>query len=110
LPGDNGQKISFPHFNGGALLSPSNFQASNFWTKDASYVRLKNAEIGYTLPERLLKKVGLLYTRVYINGSNLITWDKLLPGLDPESTAQGAVNYEAYPITRTINFGLNIKF
>ena len=107
---DNGLKISFPHLNTGALANPADFQPSSFWTKDASYVRIKNAEIGYSLPEKLLKKVGLTYARVYLNGSNLFTWDNMLPGSDPESTSQGKVNYEAYPITRTINMGFNLKF
>ena len=51
--------------------------------------------------------------RVFINGSNLITWDKMLPGFDPESTATDIFddeNYEPYPVTKTINLGFNVKF
>ena len=107
---DNGLPIKFPHFNQGVLTNANDGQASDFWTRDASYVRLKTAEIGYTLPEGLLRKVRISYLRIYVNGSNLITWDNMFPGCDPESTAQGAGNYQAYPITRTINMGFNVKF
>lgn len=107
---DQGLPINFPHLNEGYVISANNHQSSTFWTRDASYVRLKNAEIGYAIPEKLLKKVGLTYLRLYVNGSNLITWDSMLPGADPESAAAASGNSDAYPITRTINFGFNVKF
>jgi TonB-linked SusC/RagA family outer membrane protein len=107
---DNGQKISFPRFNQGLSSSTALHQSSSFWTVDASYVRLKNAELGYSIPQHILRKIHLDYLRLYINGSNLLTWSKLLPGLDPESAAASSVNSDPYPVTRTINFGLNVKF
>lgn len=107
---DQGLPIKFPHLNEGYLISANNHQGSTFWTRDASYVRLKNAEIGYALPAKMLKRVGLTYMRVYVNGSNLITWDSMLPGADPESAPAASGNTEPYPITRTINFGFNVKF
>lgn len=110
---DKGLPIKFPHFSQGYSGNASNYQVSSFWTRDASYVRLKNAEIGYNLPENLLKKFKLSSMRIYLNGSNLFTWDSMLPGLDPESTVNivnGDANNGAYPITRTINIGFNVKF
>ena len=107
---DAGQKISFPHLSQGLTFNDANYQPSTFWTKDASYIRLKNAEIGYTIPAPLLKRVGINYMRLYINGSNLLTWDSLLPGADPESLAATKTNSDPYPVTRTINFGFNVKF
>jgi TonB-linked SusC/RagA family outer membrane protein len=105
-----GLPIKYPHFNEGATYNDADMQPSTFWTVDASYVRLKNAEIGYTFPEKLLKRVGLSYLRIFMNGSNLLTWDSLLPGADPESTAAAITNSDPYPVTRTINFGFNVKF
>lgn len=107
---DQGLPINFPHLNEGYVISAGNYQGSTFWTADASYVRLKNAEIGYALPAKLLKRVGLTYLRLYINGSNLFTWDSMLPGADPESAAITTTNNEPYPITQTFNFGFNVKF
>ena len=106
----NGEKIRFPRYNQGYSTAAANWVSSNWWTQDASYLRLKNIEVGYTLPERLIKKVGLNYLRLYINGINLYTWSKVLPGLDPESAAASTTNNDPYPVTRTINFGLNVKF
>ncbi len=73
-----------------------------------SFIRLKNAEIGYTLKGQNLARIGLSSVRFYANGNNLITWSKLLKGVDPESNLVGT-NNEPYPLTRTINFGLNVK-
>jgi TonB-linked SusC/RagA family outer membrane protein len=104
-----GLPIKFPRFCEGYTNSP-NYNSSSFWIKDASYLRLKNAEIGYTIPGDLLKKYEVSYLRLYINGSNLLTWDSLLPGLDPESVGGVQANIVPYPVTRTINLGLNVKF
>lgn len=74
---------------------------------DASYLRLKSIELGYTLPKVLLSKVGLQKARVYVNGYNLLTFTKL-KYVDPEhpSDSYGYV----YPLNKTINFGLNVTF
>nr|WP_321290488.1 TonB-dependent receptor [uncultured Sunxiuqinia sp.] len=105
---DQGLKISFPHFNTGNTTSASNGQRSTLNIEDASYVRLKNAEIGYTIQKKILQKIKIKQVRLYVNGNNLLTWDKLLPGADPESTK--SFEAEGYPVTRTINFGFNVKF
>ncbi|MCD8554908.1 hypothetical protein [Seleniivibrio sp.] len=105
---EKGLPINYPHFSAGD--NSSNYQNSTFWTRDASYLRLKNAEIGYTLPDKVLRKIGISYARIYLNGSNLTTWDDMLPGADPESTATGEINVEPYPVTRTFNMGVNVKF
>jgi TonB-linked SusC/RagA family outer membrane protein len=107
---EKGLPINFPRFNQGYNINPANHAASSFWTQDASYVRLKNAEIGYSIPENLLKRVGINYLRLYVNANNLLTWDNMLPGVDPESAAASRTNYDPYPVTRTINMGFNVKF
>ncbi|MGV8096557.1 MAG: TonB-dependent receptor [Mangrovibacterium sp.] len=106
---EKGLPIRFPRLTeNGSTTSPNYY--SSFWIEDASYLRLKNAEIGYTVPPGLLKKYGVSYLRLYINGSNLLTWDSLLPGLDPESVAAVTTSSHPYPVARTINLGLNVKF
>lgn len=84
----------------------NNFQASTFWLRDMSYLRLKNAEIGYTLPKRLVKKLGLATVRIYSQGVNLLTFSKFKLW-DPElDTSDG----KRYPQMRSANIGLNVNF
>ena len=84
----------------------NNQQASTFWQKDMSFMRLKNAELGYTLPKKWVQKVGLSTTRIYIQGTNLLTFSSFKLW-DPElATANGS----AYPNMRSVSFGLNLNF
>ncbi|WP_143307190.1 TonB-dependent receptor [Chitinophaga vietnamensis] len=86
----------------------NNHRGSSFWIRDASYLRLKNAEIGYQLPKSWIKPLGLSYFRIYANGMNLFTWDKLKDyQVDPEiDDGNGAM----YPIQRIWNFGIDVRF
>jgi TonB-linked SusC/RagA family outer membrane protein len=77
---------------------------SDFWLRDASYIRLKNVEIGYTLSDDVLQKVGLKGVRFYLNGFNLITIDKL-KWFDPEGTVSRGAHY---PQSKIYNFGINL--
>jgi len=76
---------------------------------DVSFVRLKNIELGYSLPKALLNKVGVKALRLYANGYNLLTFDKLKDkGLtDPENTNEKGWRY---PLTKSINIGANLTF
>jgi hypothetical protein len=106
---DAGLPINFPRFN---VSAGPNQQGSSFWLADASYLRLKNAEIGYTAKPSLLKRVGVSSFRLYANANNLITWKKTFDGVDPESDSpnRGDTNLEPYPLVRTVNVGLNVNF
>jgi len=86
----------------------NNHRASTFWIKSADYLRIKNAEIGYMLPKNLVSVVGLSYFRIYTNGMNLYTWDKLTEfQVDPEiQDGNGAM----YPIQKIWNFGIDVRF
>lgn len=106
---DQGLRIEFPHLSVGDDIQKHNYTTSNFWVRDASYVRLKNAEIGYTFRTGFLSRIGLNSARIFANGNNLITWSDMLPGVDPESNV-AQTNWEPYPLVRVYNFGLNIKF
>lgn len=82
---------------------------SDFWLVDGDYLRLKNLEIGYTLPTKILKRFGISNCRVYLSGNNLLTFAKAMDKLDPEiETAQYMGDY--YPQTRVYNLGLTVSF
>lgn len=84
-----------------------NYQRAEQTTYDASYIRLKSAEIGYTLPSKITKKAGIERARFYVNGYNLFTLSKL-DFVDPEHP-EGDYGY-LYPIMKNFNFGVNITF
>ena len=94
----------YPRFS---VEVPANNQiASTFWQKDMSFLRLKNAELGYTLPKTLTKKAGISTVRVYLQGVNLLTFSAFKLW-DPElESAYGNV----YPLTRNVSLGLNLNF
>ncbi|WP_231496724.1 TonB-dependent receptor [Prevotella sp. 10(H)] len=79
---------------------------SDWWVKDGTYLRLKTAQIGYTLPVGIVKKAGLEKVRVYASGSNLFT----LTGVDYFDPEMPSVNQGYYPQQRIYEFGLNITF
>lgn len=106
---EQGLPIEYPHLSVGDEVQKHNYQNSTFWTRDASYLRLKNVEFGYTFDTRKLKLAGLSSARIFVNGNNLFTWSHMLKGVDPEA-AQQAVNYDSYPITKTYNIGVNLTF
>jgi len=105
---EKGLPIEFPRLTQ-ELEANHNNKVSTYWVRDASYVRLKNLEVGYNLPKSILSKLGLSATRVYVNSNNLFTWSTVFPGVDPELPT-GITNEEPYPLTRTINVGLNLRF
>lgn len=81
---------------------------SSLFLYDASYLRLKNIEIGYSLPQKWIQKVHLQQVRFYLQGMNLLTFDKLGDvNMDPE-TGDGDGSW--YPIQRVYNFGVNVTF
>ena len=102
-----GLPIKFPRFS---VNSNPNNEGSSYWLADASYLRVKNAEIGYRFQQGILKRVGLSSCRVYVNANNLFTWKKVYPGIDPENTSTGDTATEPYPLVRTLNAGLNLNF
>lgn len=82
-----------------------NQRANSFFLMNGAFLRLKNVELSYTLPSRWTKLVGMSDCRLYVNGNNLITWDHLNDLSDPESNGSNR-----YPIMKTLNFGVNVKF
>ncbi|WP_232825980.1 SusC/RagA family TonB-linked outer membrane protein [Chitinophaga alhagiae] len=101
-----GEKISFPRVE----LSPDkqhNYQPSSFWIQDASYVRLKNLELGYRFSSKALQRIGLKSMRVYMSGNNLITWSNMKYAKDPDARELWG---RVYPSMRVYNGGVNFQF
>lgn len=95
---------SFPRLS---LSSQTNNQMSTFWLQDASYVRMKNLTLAYTLPSDLISRIGLSFAQVYLAGENLFTISGLDKGLDPEA---GNSRGWSYSNVRKISCGLKLKF
>jgi len=83
-----------------------NGQLSDFWVLNASYVRIKNLQIGYTFSQGILKTLHVDGLRIYASAENPITWDHYRKGWDPEINSSG----DFYPILATYTFGINLKF
>lgn len=90
--------------------SADNFVRSDKWVRDASYGRLKNVVLGYTLNNSFMKRIGVGSVRVYASGQNLLTVSNFYRGYDPEVSYGGTIGGEFYPIMKTYTFGLDIKF
>jgi TonB-linked SusC/RagA family outer membrane protein len=88
------------------LEKNNNKQASTYWLRDMSYIRLKNAEFGYTIPKRISQKTGASTIRFYLQGVNLLTVSKFKLW-DPELDTNWG---DVYPNMRTISLGLNVNF
>jgi hypothetical protein len=87
--------------------NPNNNKTSDFWLQDATYLRLKNLNLSYTLPKRLVTSIGMQDINVYVGGSNLFTLSNL--GIYKRSVDPEATDYQKfYPPVKTISFGLNI--
>jgi TonB-dependent starch-binding outer membrane protein SusC len=121
--GDIGNFLKYSYDNRWSIANPSsehprlasrgdtyytggNFGNNTYYLFDKDYIRLKNIEIGYRLPKSILDKLKLSNARIYINGSNIFTIDKMKV-YDPEATVSSGV---FYPQSRVINTGLSISF
>ena len=95
--------------NKDALLPIAHTSANNNVTSDwnlmsTDYLKLRNIELGYTIPSHLLNRIKISSARVYINGQNIAVWDKMwLKDRDPESAGSGTL---PYPLQRIFNIGL----
>lgn len=99
----NAASAKYPRLSYGA--NSNNDAVSSYWARSGRYLRLKNAEVGYSLPASLIGKIKLQTVRVFISGYNLLTSaSSSMDGRDPESFAGD------YPLQRLYNFGINIKF
>ncbi len=86
-----------------AYTNYNNMPYSTWWMRDGSFLRLKQVELGYTIPQTFANKIHLSNLRVYLSGTNLFCWSRFKMW-DPEM-GRSALNY---PLQRTINIGLNL--
>lgn len=78
---------------------------TSFWLRNGAYLRLKNLNIGYDLPELLLRPLGLMHAQVFMNATNLFSISAINEFMDPEQAY-----YDSYPLMKSFTFGLNFKF
>lgn len=95
---------SYPRF---VYMRTHNTRLSSYWIEDASYLRLKNIQLGYSLPKRWLQGSRLGKVRVYASADNLFTRTDFFYGYDPEVPAGNTGGY--YPMVKTFVFGLNVN-
>lgn len=100
------ETATYPALHYGPYPNNKNPNSSLFFA-DASYVRLKSVEIGFSLRENVMRRIGFSKARIYVQGLNLITWDKLKKyDVDPETNTGG----DWYPIQRVYNIGVDVTF
>lgn len=103
-PATENPNARFPRMTYGE--NKNNNRNSTFWLADASYLRLKTVEIGYTLPDKFLNKIRMKNLRLSVIGDNLHLWDKVKLWDPEQASSNGAV----YPLTRSYTFTLSVQF
>ena len=78
---------------------------SSFWLQNASYTRIKNIQLGYTIPQSISERIKLKYIRLFVNAQNPFTFTKF-QGLDPESAVGGS----QYPNMKVFTGGVAVRF
>lgn len=101
------QTATYHRMSNASSGSQNNFKGSSMYLYDASYLRLKNVELSYRFPKKWFASTPISSLRMYVNGFNLLTWDKLKV-IDPEAAPGNRGNF--YPQQRIYNFGVNVTF
>ncbi|MBU3026230.1 TonB-dependent receptor [Zobellia galactanivorans] len=79
--------------------------ATSFWIHDGAYVRLKNLNLGYSLPRDIVETIGISSAQVFLNGTNIFSISDITEFHDPEQK-----NYDSYPVMKSYSIGMNFKF
>ena len=90
-----------------AFSEANNEKISSFWLRNAAYLRLKNIQLGYTLPGSFTQRIGISMLRVFANGQNLLTFDRFWDGYDVESPVGTG---SSYPQVKMYSFGIDVNF
>lgn len=101
---DNGGEIPLPRWTNAEGGGGSGTR----YLFDGSYVRLKNAEVAYTLPANLIKRIGLRSCKIYLNGNNLLLWTKMPDDRESNFSTNGNSSLGAYPTVRRFNLGVDL--
>lgn len=102
-PSTENPNASYPRLSYGE--NPNNFRESTFWLRNGQYIRLKTLDIGYTLPKELTNRIKTNSIRIFLVGSNLLTWSKFKLW-DPELASPRG---EDYPLPKSFTFGVNVN-
>lgn len=94
-----------PQFDNGG----KNFEPQTRYLQDASYMRIKNIQLGYTLPSEWTEKLAVNRLRIYFSADNLVTFTKMSKIFDPEATGGDWGPGKLYPLSRTFSFGINLN-
>ena len=87
-----------------------NTQPQTKYLQNGAFIRLKNVELGYTIPSKITQRVFIKSARIYIGGENLLTFTKLTKLFDPEATGGGLGGGKIYPLQKVLFMGVNISF
>lgn len=100
-----------PIMTSDGALAQQNHQKQTRYLQSAAYMRLKNVQIGYTFPQKWMKKAGISSCRIYVSADNLATFTSLSKIFDPEalSSVNGGTG-KTYPLQRTYSIGVNLNF
>ena len=104
IPGNEDPNATYPRLSYGG--NSNNDRNSTFWLRDGRYLRLKNLDIGYTLPKHIVNQIHFSNIRVYVAATNLFFLHKKFSTWDPESLQPRG---EDYPITKAITAGLQVN-
>ena len=105
-PNPNAEYVKLTSLNGGSgTIFPS-----TFWDRNASFLRIKNLQLGYTFSQEALDLLKIKKLRVYVTGQNLYTFNDFYKGWDPEMSQSTGDNSPFYPITSVYTLGVNLNF
>ena len=90
------------------ISSPNNTQVSSYWLQNASYLRLKNLQFGYTIPQKVLNGTFIQSARFYVSCHNVFTIKHMIEGYDPEQRDDNA--RDLLPMVKTYSLGFNLNF
>jgi TonB-linked SusC/RagA family outer membrane protein len=102
------QSERYPAYPRLQIGSTGNYITSDYWIRDAAFLRIKHLQLGYTLPKNVVKSAKINNIRLYFSGDNLLSFNKYPKGWDPEQTNVNGESF--YPIVSIYTFGLNINF
>ncbi len=92
------------------LFSGKNQNIQSKYLQDASYMRLKNMMIGYTIPQNMVNRIKLQNVRLFVSGENLLTLTRMATVMDPETAGVGRQGGTVYPLSKTLSFGVSVGF
>lgn len=102
-PATENPNATYPRLEFGG--NSNNFRNSTYWLRNGAYLRLKTVDVGYSVPTKIVSKMRLTNLRVFVVGTNLLTWSSFKLW-DPEMASS---NGQQYPLTKSVTLGLNIK-